>query len=264
MSAMKNEAPARYCRFTLDGRSYSGQLRGNSIDIVNGDPFSGITSQMRLSYPVDRVKFLPPFIPKKIWCVGRNYVGHVKELDHDIPEEPMIFLKATSAVTGSGEFIRIPSWAGPIHYEGELAAVIGKSGKNIPEEDVYGHILGYTIMNDVTARAIQNKDGQWTRAKSFDTFAPLGPAILLVSELPKETRVVTRVNGRVVQNGAIEQMIFSIPRIISHISRFATLEEGDLISTGTPQGVGEIRPGDLVEVEIEPIGVLRSICGLGE
>ena len=185
----------------------------------------------------------------------------MKELDHDIPEEPLIFLKAASAVTGANDFIRIPKWAGPIHYEGELAVVIGRGGKNIPEEEVYDHILGYTIMNDVTARALQNKDGQWTRAKSFDTFAPLGPAVLLTKELPPSTRVTTRLNGRTVQDGAIEQMIFPIPRLISHISRFATLEEGDVVSTGTPQGVGEIRPGDLVEVEIEPIGKLRNICG---
>ena len=218
----------------VDGRSYSGQLRGGSVEIVEGDPFSGIISQIRLSYPVERVKFLPPFAPKKLWCIGRNYVGHVKELEHDIPEEPMVFLKATSAIIGANDFIRIPAWAGVIHYEGELAVV--------------------------TARALQNKDGQWARAKSFDTFAPLGPALLLTKELPKETRVVTRLNGKVVQDGAIEQMIFPIPRLISHISRFAALEEGDIISTGTPQGVGEIKAGDLIEVEVEPIGMLKNIC----
>ena len=236
----------------VDGRSYSGQLRGGSVDIVEGDPFSGIISQIRLSYPVERVKFLPPFAPKKLWCIGRNYVGHVKELEHDIPEEPMVFLKATSAIIGANDFIRIPAWAGVIHYEGELAVV--------SEEDAYDHVLGYTKMNDVTARALQNKDGQWARAKSFDTFAPLGPALLLTKELPKETRVVTRLNGKVVQDGAIEQMIFPIPRLISHISRFAALEEGDIISTGTPQGVGEIKAGDLIEVEVEPIGMLKNIC----
>ncbi|MCD8163795.1 MAG: fumarylacetoacetate hydrolase family protein [Synergistaceae bacterium] len=256
----KKEAPVRYCRFMVDGRSYSGQIRGNSVDIVEGDPFSGIISQIRLSYPVERVKFLPPFAPKKLWCIGRNYVGHVKELEHEIPSEPLVFLKATSSIIGANDFIRIPAWAGTIHYEGELAVVIGKAGKNISEEEAYEHVLGYTIMNDVTARALQNKDGQWTRAKSFDTFGPLGPAILLTKELPEETRVVTRLNGRVVQDGAIEQMIFPIPRLISHISRFAALEEGDIISTGTPQGVGEIKAGDLIEVEIEPIGMLKNIC----
>ena len=256
----KKEAPMRYCRFMADGRTYSGVLRGGSVDIVEGDPFAGITSMIRLSFPAERVKFLPPFVPKRLWCIGRNYVGHVKELEHDVPEEPMVFLKSTSAVTGAHDFIRIPSWAGTIHYEGELAVVIGKGGKNIPEDEAYEHVLGYTIMNDVTARALQNKDGQWTRSKSFDTFAPLGPAILISKELPQDTRVVTRLNGRVVQDGSIGLMIFPIPRLISHISRFATLEEGDVISTGTPQGVGELHIGDVVEVEIEPIGMLRNIC----
>lgn len=257
----KKEPPILYCRFMMDGRTYSGQIRGNSVDIVEGDPFSGIISRIRLSYPVDRVKFLPPFAPKKLWCIGRNYVGHVKELSHDVPEEPLVFLKSTSSVVGSGDFIRIPAWAGTIHYEGELAVVIGKGGKNIKEEDAYSHVLGYTIMNDVTARSLQNKDGQWTRSKSFDTFGPMGPAVLVTNQMPPETRVVTRLNGKVVQDGAISQMIFPIPRLISHISRFATLEEGDVISTGTPQGVGELKPGDLVEVEIGPIGKLRNICG---
>lgn len=257
----KKESPVLYCRFMMDGRTYSGQIRGNSVDIVEGDPFSGIISQIRLSYPVDRIKFLPPFAPKKLWCIGRNYVGHVKELSHDVPEEPLVFLKSTSSVIGSGDFIRIPAWAGTIHYEGELAVVIGKGGKNIKEEDAYSHVLGYTIMNDVTARSLQNKDGQWTRSKSFDTFGPMGPAILVTDHLPPETRVVTKLNGKIVQDGAISQMIFPIPRLISHISRFATLEEGDVISTGTPQGVGELKPGDLVEVEIDPIGRLRNVCG---
>ncbi len=257
---LKKEAPVRFCRFMVEGRQYSGTLRGTSVDITEGDPFKGGLSPIRLSYPAERVKFLPPFSPKKLWCIGRNYVGHVRELEHDIPAEPLVFLKAASAVIGAADFIRIPTWAGPIHYEGELAVVIGRGGKNISEDEALDHVLGYTIMNDVTARALQNKDGQWTRAKSFDTFAPLGPALLLTNELPQETRVVTRLNGKTVQDGAISQMIFPIPRLISHISRFAALEEGDVISTGTPQGVGEIKPGDLIEVEIEPIGKLRNIC----
>lgn len=256
----KKETPLRYCRFTVDGHPYSGTIRGTSVDLAEGDIFSGTLSPIRISYPQERVKFLPPFMPKKLWCIGRNYVGHVRELEHDIPSEPMVFLKATTAIVGASDFIRIPDWAGIVHYEGELAVVIGRGGKNIPEEEALNHVLGYTIMNDVTARALQNKDGQWARAKSFDTFAPFGPAVLLTKELPQETRVVTRLNGKVVQDGAISQMIFPIPKLISHISRFATLEEGDVISTGTPQGVGEIKAGDLIEVEIEAIGKLRNVC----
>ena len=256
----KKETPVRFCRFLADNHAYNGVLRGNSVDITEGDPFKGTLSSIRISYPVGRIKFLPPFTPKKIWCIGRNYAEHARELEHDIPEEPLVFLKAVTALTGASDFIRIPAWAGPIHYEGELAVIIGKGGRNISEEDALSHVLGYTVMNDVTARALQNKDGQWTRSKSFDTFAPLGPAMLLTKELPPETRIVTKLNGKTVQDGAISQMLFPIPRLIAHISRFATLEEGDVISTGTPKGVGEMRPGDLIEVEIEAIGKLRNIC----
>lgn len=255
----KKQQPVRYCRFMVDGRTYSGQIRDNSVDIVEGDPFTGL-SPIRLSFPVDRVKFLPPFMPKRIWCIGRNYVGHVKELKNEIPKEPLIFMKSTSAIIGSNEFIRIPNWAGTIHYEGELAAVIGRPGRNIPEEEALDHVIGYSIMNDVTAREMQKADGQWTRSKSFDTFAPFGPAVLLQNEMPPEAFIRTYRNGRLVQDGSFAQMIFPVKRLISHISRFATLEQGDVISTGTPEGVGELKVGDLIEVEIEGIGKLRNIC----
>lgn len=256
---MRKEPPVRFCRFWVDGRTYSGRIRGNSVDIMEGDPFAGL-SPIRLSFPVDRVRFLPPVMPKQLWCVGRNYLGHVKELEHEVPKEPLIFLKAATSVIGSGDFIRIPDWAGIIHYEGELAVVIGKSGRNIPEEEAYEHVAGYTIMNDVTAREMQSADGQWTRSKSFDTFGPMGPCLLMVNEMPQDTVVHTSVNNRTVQESPISKMIFPIPRLISHISRFATLEQGDVISTGTPEGVGQLRVGDLVEVEINGIGKLRNIC----
>lgn len=256
---VKAPVQVRFCRFMVDGRSYSGQIRDNSVDIVEGDIFTSLT-QMRLSYPIDRVKFLPPTAPKKIWCIGRNYVGHAKELNHEIPAEPLVFLKSTSAITGSGDFIRIPNWAGVVHYEGELAVVIGRPGKNISESEALNYVAGYSIMNDVTAREMQKKDGQWMRSKSFDTFAPFGPAVLMQKELPPTTVLRTFVNGRVRQQSEISDMIFSVPRIISHISRFATLEQGDVIATGTPEGVGAIVPGDVVEVEIDGIGRLRNIC----
>ena len=256
---MRKEPPVRFCRFWVDGRTYSGRIRGNSVDIMEGDPFAGL-SPIRLSFPADRVRFLPPVMPKQLWCVGRNYLGHVKELEHEVPKEPLIFLKAATSVIGSGDFIRIPDWAGIIHYEGELAVVIGKSGRNIPEEEAYEHVAGYTIMNDVTAREMQSADGQWTRSKSFDTFGPMGPCLLMVNEMPLDTVVHTSVNNRTVQESPISKMIFPIPRLISHISRFATLEQGDVISTGTPEGVGQLKVGDLVEVEINGIGKLRNIC----
>lgn len=257
--AKKKEKPVLFCRFLVDGRTYSGQIRNNSVDIVEGDPFTTI-SPIRLSYPIDRVKFLPPFMPKKIWCVGRNYLAHVKELGNDVPAEPTIFMKPVTCVIGSNDFIRIPSWAGRIDYEGELAVIIGKSGRNISEADALEHVLGYSIMNDVTARDLQNKDGQWIRAKGFDTFAPFGPVMLVQKEMPQEMAIRTRLNGKTVQESTFARMIFSVPKIISFISRFATIETGDVIATGTPGGIGPMKVGDVVEVEIESIGKLRNIC----
>lgn len=255
----KKGNPVLYCRFSVDGRTYSGLIRDNSVDIVEGDPFTSF-SPIRLSYPVSRVKFLPPYMPKKIWCVGRNYANHVKELNNEMPSEPTIFMKPVTTITGSSDFIRIPQWAGRIDYEGELAVVIGKSGRNISEKNALEHVLGYSIMNDVTARDLQNKDGQWTRAKGFDTFAPFGPALLVSQQMASDAAVRTRLNGKVVQESSFEHMIFPIPVIIAYISRFATLEAGDVISTGTPGGIGPMKAGDLVEVEIDGIGKLRNIC----
>lgn len=257
--AKKKEKPILFCRFLVDGRTYSGQIRSSSVDIVEGDPFTTI-SPIRLSYPIDRVKFLPPFMPKKIWCVGRNYLAHVKELGNDVPTEPTIFMKPVTSVIGSNDFIRIPAWAGRIDYEGELAVIIGKCGRNISEADALEHVLGYSIMNDVTARDLQSKDGQWIRAKGFDTFAPFGPVMLVQKEMPQEMAIRTRLNGKTVQESTFAQMIFSVPKIISYISRFATIETGDVIATGTPGGIGPMRVGDVVEVEIESIGKLRNIC----
>lgn len=255
----KKERPALYCRFFVDGRTYSGCVRDKSVDIMEGDPFVGL-SPIRLSYPAERVRFLPPFAPKKIWCVGRNYMNHIKEMDNEIPKEPVIFMKATTAVVGSSDFIRIPKWAGRVDYEGELAVIIGRHGRSVKEEDALEHVIGYSIMNDVTARDLQKRDGQWTRAKSFDTFAPFGPAMLLVKEMPKDAGIRTYLNGKVVQKSTFENMIFPVRRLISHISNFATLEPGDVIATGTPGGVGPMKPGDVVEVEVDGIGKLRNIC----
>ena len=247
----------KFCRFTVDGRTYSGLIRANMVDIVEGDLIGGFT-EMRMSYPLDRVKLLVPLVPNKIWCVGRNYVGHVRELDHELPSEPIIFMKPLTVLVGSGDVVRIPDWAGRIDYEGELAVVIGKRCRKVSEAEALSYVAGYSCFNDVTARDLQNKDGQWTRAKSFDTFGPLGPSVLLESEMPKDARIVTRLNGNVVQQDVFGNMIFSVARIISHISRFATLEPGDVIATGTPEGVGRVQPEDRVEVEIDGIGTLSN------
>ena len=263
---MKQDENVKFCRFWVDGHNYAGKIRDNSVDIVEGDPFAGM-SDVRISFPVDRVKFLAPFTPKKIWAVGLNYKDHLDEfrdMSFEAPAEPVIFTKTMNALCGPSDFIRIPSWAGRIDYEGELAVVIGRKGKNIPVEEALDYVLGYSIMNDVTARELQKSDNQWTRAKSFDTFAPFGPVLLVTKEMPAEAKIQTRLNGKVVQEAVLGQMIFSAAQIIAHISRFATLEAGDVIATGTPRGVGALKPGDVVEIEIDGIGTLRNICGIGD
>lgn len=247
----------RFCRFTIDGKVYNGIQRGNMVDIVEGDLLNGF-SAMRMSYPVERIRLLPPLVSTKIWCVGRNYVGHVRELDHELPEEPIIFMKPLTTIVGTGDIVRIPDWVGRVDYEGELAVVIGKKCRCVEQKDALSYVAGYTCFNDVTARELQNKDGQWTRAKSFDTFGPIGPSVLLTGQMPDDARITTRLNGNVVQQDIFRNMIFPVSRIISHISRFATLEPGDVIATGTPEGVGRVQPEDRVEVEIDGIGTLTN------
>ena len=197
----------------------------------------------------------PPF---KIVCVGRNYADHAKELGNEVPKEPLLFLKAPSALIRDGESIRIPPQSQQVEHEGELAVIIGRTCKNLADaDDPFEYVLGYTCLNDVTARDIQRKDVQFTRGKSFDTFCPIGP--LVETELDvSDVRVTTRVNGVVKQEGRTSQMVFPVGFLIRYISNQMTLVEGDIIATGTPSGVSKMEPGDVCEVEIEGIGVLRN------
>jgi 2-keto-4-pentenoate hydratase/2-oxohepta-3-ene-1,7-dioic acid hydratase in catechol pathway len=196
------------------------------------------------------------FSPSKIVCVGVNYADHAKEFGKALPPEPLIFLKAPSAVIGHGQAIRLP---GPVtrrvDFEGELAVVIGRRAKNVPVARAMRCVRGFTIMNDVTARDLQKKDGQWARAKSFDTFAPLGPKVVSGVN-PSDLRIQTFVNGEVKQDSRTSQLVFKVPQLIAYISAAMTLEPGDVISTGTPSGVGPLKKGDTVEVRIEKIGSL--------
>jgi 2-keto-4-pentenoate hydratase/2-oxohepta-3-ene-1,7-dioic acid hydratase in catechol pathway len=226
------------------------------VDIVEGDIF-GTLSDMRMSYPANRVKFLPPITPTKIWCVGRNYAGHVRELGNDLPKEPLIFMKPLSTLAGSGDPVRIPDWAGRVDYEGELAVVIGRKCRKVTEFEALSYVKGYACFNDVTARDLQI-DNHWTRAKGFDGFGPFGPAILLTDKMPDDARITTRLNGSVMQQDVFANMIFTVARIIAFISRFATLDAGDIIATGTPEGIGRVQPGDTVEIEIDGIGLLSN------
>lgn len=195
--------------------------------------------------------------PSKILCIGRNYADHAAELGHEVPPEPLVFFKPPSALIPHEGVIVLPRIAERVDYEGELAVVIGQRCRHVAESDAAGVIAGYTLLNDVTARDLQKKDGQWARAKGFDTFAPCGPRV--VSDLDvSDMELKTLVNGEVRQHGRTSQLIFSIPRLIAHLSAFCTLEPGDVIATGTPSGVGPLQAGDTVEVWAPGIGTLRN------
>lgn len=206
--------------------------------------------------PLSEVTLLPPCQPSKIVCVGLNYVRHAEELKMSLPDEPILFLKPPSSVLAPEGRIVLPQSSKQVDFEGEMAVVIGKRCRNIKADEADGHILGYTCFNDVTARDLQKKDGQWTRAKSFDTFAPFGPWIGKID--PSNAEIRTRINGRTMQSSNTSDLIFSVPRLVQFISSVMTLEPGDVIATGTPPGVGQLQRGDVVEVEIEGIGVLRN------
>jgi 2-keto-4-pentenoate hydratase/2-oxohepta-3-ene-1,7-dioic acid hydratase in catechol pathway len=195
--------------------------------------------------------------PSKIVAVGRNYLAHARELGNEVPTEPLIFLKPTSAIVGDQDDVVYPKASLRVDHEAELAVVIGRRCKDVNEGDAFDYVRGYTCANDVTARDLQESDDQWTRAKGFDTFCPLGPQVVENLD-PSSLRVVARVNGEVRQDGHTSDMLFGVPSLVAFISGVMTLEPGDVILTGTPPGVGPVQRGDLMEVEIEGIGVLRN------
>jgi len=203
------------------------------------------------------VRLLAPCVPTKIICVGRNYADHAKELGNKVPEKPLLFLKPPSAVIGPEESIILPD-SEQVHYEAELAVVIGKRCKNVIASDAGDVILGYTCMNDVSDRVAQQWETNWVRAKAFDTSAPLGPVILPHAEASQPFHVTLRLNGEIRQEGSTSDLYFSIPVLIETISAIMTLEPGDVIATGTPAGVGDLHSGDIVEVSIDGIGTLRN------
>jgi len=196
--------------------------------------------------------------PSKIVCVGRNYAAHAAELGNAVPEEPLIFLKAPSAVIRNGDAIVLPPGAGRIEFEGEIAVLMGRRASKVSEADAWSFVEAVVPLNDVTARELQKTDGQWTRAKGFDTFCPVGEPVRVADVDVDALSVVTRVNGEVRQEGSVAQMVFPISRIIAHISGVMTLEPGDIVSTGTPEGVGALGDGDVVEVEVVGVGSVRN------
>jgi len=260
----------KYCRFDLNGSPRYGLVEAvagaetitrlllKSPHTSDGD-VEGLPSRRVDSIPLAQASLLPPVEPSKIVCVGRNYREHAAELGHEVPVEPLIFFKPPSALLPSGATIRRPKISGRTDYEGELGVVIGRRCRDLhSDEDVRPYILGYTCVDDFTARDLQNKDGQWTRAKGFDTFCPVGPVVADELDPWAGVQVETRVNGEIRQSGNTRDFIFPLDVVIRYISQVMTLEPGDLIATGTPKGVGPVVAGEVVEVTVEGVGQLQN------
>lgn len=206
---------------------------------------------------LEPVVLLPPVAPSKIICIGLNYHSHARELHMPVPEVPLVFLKPPTALAGPGDPVAYPDMSRQVDYEGELAVVMERGGRDIPEDQALDHVLGYTLANDITARDLQKQDGQWTRAKGFDGFCPVGPCVVTGLN-PEQLEIRTYLNGQLKQQGRTVDFIFSVAEIVSFVSRIMTLLPGDLILTGTPPGVGPMQPGDQVRVACDAIGVLEN------
>jgi 2-keto-4-pentenoate hydratase/2-oxohepta-3-ene-1,7-dioic acid hydratase in catechol pathway len=264
----------RYCRFQFNGQAQYGLVESvagrdaivrvllTAPEEADGDMESLRTRRIE-AIPLEEAALLPPVRPSKIVCVGRNYREHAEELGHEVPKEPLIFLKATSALLSPGGAVRRPRISERVDHEGELGVVIGKTCyQPAADADIRQYILGYTCVNDVTARDLQNKDGQWSRSKGFDTFCPVGPVV--TDEIDPcfaagaGVGVETRVNGAVRQTGNTRDFLFKLDTIIRYVAQAMTLFPGDLIPSGTPAGVGPLVAGDVVEVSVEGVGTLRN------
>lgn len=257
----------KYIRFALSKDAEPTTTHG-LYGILDGDTVIETGSLFGKNFAEDHqlsaVRLLPPVLPSKIVCVGRNYVDHAKELGNDVPTEPLIFLKPPSSLITDGDSIVYPPQSSRVDFEGEIGVIIGKRGRNIPAEKAMDYIFGYTCVNDVTARDLQKKDGQWTRGKGFDTFCSVGPWMVAKEEFDLDKTILrTKLNGEVRQEGTAAQMIFNLGAILAFVSSFLTLEPGDLIATGTPAGVGPMQPGDQVSIEIEGLGTLTNTVTKG-
>jgi 2-keto-4-pentenoate hydratase/2-oxohepta-3-ene-1,7-dioic acid hydratase in catechol pathway len=246
----------KFVRLQTDDIAY-GVVEEEGIRAYRGTPFVA-WEPTETVFPFDEVRLLAPVFPTKIVAVGRNYADHASEMGAKLPDEPLIFLKPATAVIGPGDPVRYPPESAEVHHEAELAVVIGKVASKVAVEDAFSHVLGYTAANDVTARDLQRSDGQWTRAKGFDTFCPLGPAVETEFDPSEGAAIIGRVNGEVRQEATTADLIFGVPQLVAYISAVMTLLPGDVILTGTPEGVGPVQPGDVMEVEVEGIGILRN------
>jgi 2-keto-4-pentenoate hydratase/2-oxohepta-3-ene-1,7-dioic acid hydratase in catechol pathway len=260
----------KYCRFQLNGQAHYGLVESAAgRDVIlrilltppedsDGD-VEGLRTRRIDPIALEEAELLPPVRPSKIICVGRNYRAHAEELGNEVPKEPLLFFKPSSSLLTPGGIVRLPKISQRIDYEGELCLVIGKTCYQPPaDEDVRQYILGYTCLNDVTARDLQKKEGQWTRAKGFDTFCPVGPVVADGIDPWAGVGVETRINGEVRQSGNTRDFIFTLDVIIRYIAQAMTLFPGDLIATGTPEGVGTLAAGDVMEVSVEGVGTLKN------
>lgn len=225
--------------------------------VYKGSPFV-MWEPTETVVPWPNVTLLAPVLPTKVLCVGKNYEEHADEMGGDIPDEPLIFMKPATAVIGQNQPVVHPKISNELHHEAELAVVISRPARHVKAEDASQYIFGYTAANDVTARDLQQRDGQWTRAKGFDTFCPLGPAIETELDPLERLAVICKVNGEVRQAGFTSDMVFGVAEILEYITAFTTLLPGDVVLTGTPSGVGKVVPGDVMEVEVDGIGTLTN------
>jgi 2-keto-4-pentenoate hydratase/2-oxohepta-3-ene-1,7-dioic acid hydratase in catechol pathway len=246
----------RIARYSHDGEVKFGVVEGGDLADIMGHPFGPITfSGERRA--ISSVRLLPPVLPSKVVAIGKNYAEHASEMGGDVPEQPLVFLKPSTSVVGSGDTIAYPPSSSRVDYEGELAVVIGRLCRDVPESRAMEVVFGYSCANDVTARDQQATDGQWSRAKGYDSFCPLGPWIE-TEVTPDDLRVTTTLNGEVKQDGRTSQLVHRIPSLVTYITACMTLLPGDVILTGTPAGVGPMQIGDEVSVEIEGIGRLSN------
>ena len=249
----------RLVRFRFGDRIATGVVEGDAVRALAGTFFENPVPSGE-EIPLDDVRLLAPILPSKVVCLGKTYAAHAAEFGSEVPEEPIVFLKPSTSVTGPGDPIPLLPISNRVDFEGELAVVIGRIARNVRAEEAFRYILGYTCGNDVTLRDLQKKDEQWARAKGFDGSCPLGPWV--ETELdPIDVHLETRLNGEVRQSASTSDMVFGVATIIEFVTEFMTLLPGDVIMTGTPEGVGKLEPGDKVEIEIDGIGVLMNPVG---
>ncbi|MEI6224521.1 MAG: fumarylacetoacetate hydrolase family protein [Deltaproteobacteria bacterium] len=246
----------RTCRFSRAGQERYGVVEGNEVRALTAAPWEGGLPE-GARHPFSEVTLLAPVRPTKVVCVGRNYRAHAKELGNEVPKEPLLFIKPSTAILGPMEEIRIPDASKEVHHEAELAAVIGRTLTRAGAVEARESIFGWTCLNDVTARDIQRAESHFTRAKSYDTFCPIGPVVETQLD-PMDQVVICRVNGEQRQRGSTRDMVVDPYALVAFISQVMTLLPGDLVSTGTPEGVGPIRRGDWVEIEVSGVGVLKN------